>query len=98
MTVYVVQYDSWLEKISVFSTLEKAKEDIIKYVKNYQHMEWHWNLEELQRTFEEVTAELFGFDSWEEGFMLCDYDQIDNYLGDFASIKKITMNENTWGI
>ena len=94
MTLYLVQYDSWGCEVSVFSTFEKAKEDIIDYVKSGK--DWNWNLEEVQRAFEEVTTELFGFDTWEEGFRLCDYNRIDEYLGDFASIEKIVVDESIW--
>jgi hypothetical protein len=94
MTLYLVQYDSWNKNVSIFSTFEKAKEDIIDYVKNGN--DWGWNLEDVQIAFEEVTAELFGFDTWEEGLRLCDYDRIDEFLGDFASIKKIIVDKSMW--
>ena len=42
MTLYLVQYDSWGDSASVFSTFEKAKEDIINYVKN--GVDFAWNL------------------------------------------------------
>ena len=71
-------------------------EDIIDYVKNNQIGEYDWDLELLQRDFEETTAELFGFDSWEEGIRLCGYDKINYFLGDFASIEKITIDESMW--
>lgn len=93
MTLYAVQYDSW-DSVSVFSTFEKAKEDIVNYVKNGE--DWYWNLGVVQTYFEEKTTELFGFDTWEEGLMLCDYDRIDEFLGDFASIEKITVDKSMW--
>ena len=94
MTLYLVQYDSWDCNASVFSTFEKAKEDIINYVKNGEDL--YWDLEDVQRAFEEATADLFGFDTWEEGLRLCDYDRIDEFLGDFASIEKITVDKSLW--
>lgn len=94
MTLYLVQYDSWGDSASVFSTFEKAKEDIINYVKN--GVDFAWNLEDVQNAFEEITAEFFGFDTWEEGLRLCDYDIIDDFLGDFASIEKITVDKSMW--
>ena len=94
MTLYLVQYDSWGCEVSVFSTFEKAKEDIINYVKS--GVEFIWDLERLIAAFEEVTADLFGFDTWEEGLKLCDYDRIDEFLGDFASIEKITVDKSLW--
>lgn len=94
MTLYLVQYDSWGSSASVFSTFEKAKEDIINYVKS--GADFAWDLEDVQNAFEEITAEFFGFDTWEEGLRLCDYDRIDEFLGDFASIEKITVDKSMW--
>lgn len=94
MTLYLVQYDSWDSSASVFSTFEKAKEDIINYVK--RGVDFVWDLEDVQNAFEEITAEFFGFDTWEEGLRLCDYDRIDEFLGDFASIEKITVDKSMW--
>ena len=94
MTLYLVQYESWGRNASVFSTFEKAKEDIINYVKN--GVDFEWDLERVIAAFEEATTDLFGFDTWEEGFMLCDYDRIDDFLGDFASIEKITVDKSMW--
>ena len=94
MTLYLVQYDSWGCNASVFSTFEKAKEDIINYVKNGR--DFAWDLEDVQAAFEEVTADFFGFDTWEEGLRLCDYDRIDEFLGDFASIEKIVVDKSMW--
>ena len=94
MVLYLVQYDSWGGTASVFSTFEKAKEDIINYVKN--GVDFEWNLEGVVAAFEETTADLFGFDTWEEGLKLCDYDRIDEFLGDFASIEKITIDKSLW--
>lgn len=79
---------------SIFSTFEKAKEDIINYVKS--GVEFVWNLERVVTAFEEATTDLFGFDTWEEGLRLCDYDRIDEFLGDFASIEKITVDKSMW--
>ena len=94
MTLYLVQYDSWGGSASVFSTFEKAKEDIINYVRN--GVDFSWNLEDVQAAFEEITTEFFGFDTWEEGLRLCDYDRIDEFLGDFASIEKIVVDKSMW--
>lgn len=94
MVLYVVQYDSWDSTISVFSTFEKAKEDIINYVKN--GVDFAWDLAGVIAAFEETTADLFGVDTWEEGLMLCDYDRIDEFLGDFASIERITVDKSMW--
>lgn len=93
MILYVVQYYSW-NRISIFSTFEKAKEDIINYVKNGEDL--YRDLEDVQAAFKRVTTELFGFDTWEEGFRFCDYDRIDEFLGDFASIEKIVVDESIW--
>ena len=94
MVLYLVQYDSWDCNASIFSTFEKAKEDIIDYVKS--GVELIWDLERVVAAFEEVTTEFFGFDTWEEGLRLCDYDRIDEFLGDFASIEKITVDKSLW--
>ena len=94
MTLYAVQYDSWGGTISIFSTFEKAKEDIINYVKS--GVEFIWDLERVIAAFEEATADLFGFNTWEEGLRLCDYDRIDEFLSDFASIEEITVDKSLW--
>lgn len=94
MILYLVQYDSWDRSVSVFSTFEKAKKDIINYVKN--GIDIYWDLEDVQAAFEKITTEFFGFDTWEEGLKLCDYDRIDEFLGDFASIEKITVDKSLW--
>ena len=94
MVLYVVQYESWGGNASVFSTFEKAKEDIINYVKN--GVDFTWDLAGVVAAFEETAADLFGVDTWEEGFRLCDYDRIDDFLGDFASIEKITVDKSMW--
>lgn len=96
MIVYLIKYNTWLRNMSICSTFEKAKEDIIDYVNNNQLGELDWDLEDIKRDFEETTTELFGFDTWEEGLRLCDYDRIDEFLGDFASIEKITVDESLW--
>lgn len=96
MVIYLVKYNSWLGSYSIFSTFEKAKEDVIDYVNNNQEGELDWNLEDVKRDLEEVTTELFGFDSWEEGIRMCDYDRIKYFLGEFASIEKITVDESLW--
>ena len=94
MTLYLVQYDSWGCSTSFFSTFEKAKEDIIDYVKS--GAELIWDLERVVAAFEEATADFFGVGTWEEGLMFCDYDRIDEFLGDFASIEKITVDKSMW--
>ena len=94
MILYLVRYDSWGGTASVFSTFEKAKEDIINYVKN--GVDFDWDLEGVIAAFEETTTDLFGFDTWEEGLRLCDYDRIDEFLGDFAEIEKITVDKSMW--
>lgn len=56
----------------------------------------YWNLEDVQKALKRITVELFGFDTWEEGLRLCDYDRIDEFLGDFANIEKITVDKSMW--
>jgi hypothetical protein len=94
MILYSVQYDSWGLNVSIFSTFEKAKEDIINYVK--KGVDFRWNLDDVQIAFEEATTELFGFDTWEEGLKACDYNRIDNFLGNFARIEKIEVDKSMW--
>ena len=97
MVVYSVRYDSWFGHVFIFSTFEKAKEDIINYVNNPKTFELDWNLEDVKRDFEEITTELYGYDTWEEGLRACSYADINYFLGDFASIEKIEVDVSFWG-
>lgn len=96
MILYQLIYDGWHPNVSIFSTLEKAKKDIINYIKSDMEGECcDWELEKVREAFEE-TAEIFGFSDWEEGFLKCPYNKINNYLGDFARIKAITLDKSIW--
>lgn len=95
MILFIVEYDDFYGDISIFDSLDKAKQDIIKYIKNFSGLSG-WNLEEIIKAFQE-TAEIYGFSNWEEGFMKCEYKDIPNYLGNFfASIKAIQLNKSIW--
>lgn len=96
MYVFLVQYDDLGKNTSVFSSFDKAKLDVIYYLQDELTRNFSgWDFEELLKEWDEYAKEQ-GYSDWVYGLLYCPYEKIDMYLGDFADIERVKVDEHGW--